>query len=102
MFLGEQRVFSGKGKHKKLTGFEFLFNGALNAGSAQSTGNYHVTQKHGKKAEVLRVKSALYNPSDFSITISVAGFQTGKPAQVTITGLAGADGVTIPQILTGF
>ena len=26
VFLGEQRVFSGKGKHKKLTGFEFLFN----------------------------------------------------------------------------
>ena len=59
LFLGEQRVFSGKGKHKKLTGFEFLFHGPLNAGIAQSTGNFHVTQKHGKKAKVLRVKSAL-------------------------------------------
>ncbi len=29
VFIGEQRVFSGKGKHKKLLGFEFLFNGAL-------------------------------------------------------------------------
>ena len=28
VFKGEQRVFSGKGKHKKLVGFEFLFNGA--------------------------------------------------------------------------
>ena len=34
LFLGDQWVFSGKGKHKKLKGFEFLFNGALNAGSA--------------------------------------------------------------------
>jgi sugar lactone lactonase YvrE len=102
VFLGEQRVFSGKGKHKKLTGFEFLFNGALNAGSAQSTGNYHVTQKQGKKAKVLRVKSALYNSSDFSVTISVSGFNTGKPAQVNITGLAGADGATIPQVVTSF
>ena len=61
-----------------------------------------MTQKHGKKAEVLRVKSALYNPSDFSVTISIAGFQAGDPAQVNITGLAGADGATIPQVLTSF
>jgi sugar lactone lactonase YvrE len=102
VFLGEHRVFSGKGKHKKLTGFEFVFNGALNAGSAQLTGNYHVTQKQGKKAKVLRVRSALYNPSDLSVTISVRGFNTGKPAQVYITGLAGADGATIPQVVTSF
>ena len=57
----------------------------------RSTGNYHVTQKQGKKVKVLRVKSALYNPGDFSITISVGGFKTGKPARVTITGLDGAD-----------
>ena len=101
VFLGEQRVFSGKGKHKKLVGFEFLFSGALDTDLAQSTGNYHVTQKHGKKAKVLRVKSALYKPSGFSVTISVSGFNTGKPAQVTITGLAGADGEAIAQIVSG-
>ena len=60
-----------------------------------------MTQKHGKKAKVLRVKSALYNPSDFSVTISVAGFQTGKPAQAVITGLAGADGAAISPVVTG-
>src|SRR5262249_8275283 len=48
VFLGEQRVFSHKGKHKKLVGFEFLFNGALDAGSAQSIGHYRVTQQRGK------------------------------------------------------
>ncbi len=101
MFIGEQRVFSGKGKHKKLVGFEFLFNGALNPGVAQSTGDYHVTQKHGKKVKVLPVKSALYNPSNFSVTISVGGFKTGKAAQATIAGLAGANGAAIPQIVTG-
>ena len=101
LFLGEQRVFTGKGRHKKLNGFEFLFNGPLNAGSAQTTGNYHVTQKQGKKAKVLRVKSALYNPGAFTITISVGGFKTNKPAQATITGLDGADGEAIPQITSG-
>jgi sugar lactone lactonase YvrE len=100
VFIGEQRVFSGKGKHKKLVGFEFLFNGALNAGGAQSTRNYHVTQKSGKKAKVLRVKSALYNPSNFSVAISVAGFSTSKTTQVTIAGLEGADGTAIPEFVS--
>jgi hypothetical protein len=101
VFLGEERVFSRKGKRKQLIGFEFLFNGALNAGGAQTTGNYHVTQKHGKKAKVLLVKSALDNSSNTSVTITVSGFKTGKPAQAVITGLAGANGAAIPQIITG-
>ena len=101
VFIGEQRIFSGKGKHKKLVGFKFLFNGALNAGVARSTGDYHVTQKQGKKVKVLPVKSALYNPSNFSVTISVGGFKTGKAAKVTIARLAGANGAAIPQIVTG-
>jgi hypothetical protein len=100
VFLGEQRVFSGKGKHKKLIGFEFLFNGALNASGAQLTGHYRVTQKQGKKAKVLRVKSALYSPSNFSVTISVSGFIAGKAAQATITGLDGSDGTAIPEIVS--
>ncbi len=60
-----------------------------------------MTQKHGKKPKVLRVKSALYDPGDFSVTIAVSGFKAGKAAKVTITGLEGADGTAIPQIITG-
>jgi len=100
-FMGEQRVYSQKGKHKTLVGFEVVFNSALDAGAAQSTGDYHVTQKLGKKVKVLPVTSALYNPSNFSVTISVSGFKTGTAAQVTIAGLAGANGEAIPQIMTG-
>jgi sugar lactone lactonase YvrE len=96
-FIGEKRVFSHKGKHKTLVGFEFLFSGALDAGSAQSTGHYHVTRKQGKKVKVLRVKSAFYDPTNFSVTISVAGFNTAKATQATITGLEGADGAAIPE-----
>ena len=64
------------------------------------TGHYRVTQKQGKKAKVLRVKSALYSPSNFSVTISVSGFSTGKAAQATITGLDGSDGTAIPEIVS--
>jgi hypothetical protein len=101
VFRGEQRVFSHKGKHKKLVGFKFLFIGALDANAAQSTGNYHVTQKHGKKVKVLTVESAVDDPSNTSVTISVGGFKTGKPAQAVITGLSGSNGAAIPKIITG-
>jgi sugar lactone lactonase YvrE len=101
VFIGEQRVFSKKGRHKKLVGFEFLFNGALNPGVAQSTGDYHVTQRHGRKINVLPVTSALDGPGNSSVTITLGGFKTGKPAQVTITGLVGANGAAIPQITSG-
>jgi hypothetical protein len=97
VFLGEQRVFSGNGRHKKLVGFEFLFSAALDQTDAQSTGNYRVTQKQGKKVKVLRVNSALDNSSNTSVTIMVGGFKTGKPAQAIITGLAGANGAAIPE-----
>jgi hypothetical protein len=100
-FIGEHRLFSHKGKHRKLLGFEFLFNGALDAGSAQSTGNYHVTQKRGKKVKVLPVESAVYSPANFSVAIVVGGFKSNKPGQVTIVGLAGANGKAIPQIVSG-
>ena len=60
-----------------------------------------MTQKLGRKVKVLPVKSAVYNPSNFSVTISVGGFKTGNAAQVTIAGLAGANGEAIPQFMTG-
>ena len=79
VFLSEQRVFSGKGKHKRLVGFEVRFNAALNAGDAQSTGNYQVTQKNGRKVKTLPVTSASY--SDNTITIAVRGFKSRRPAR---------------------
>jgi hypothetical protein len=50
---------------------------------------------------VLPVTSAVYNPSNFSVTITVRGFKTGTTASVTITGLAGANGAVIPPIMSG-
>ncbi len=93
VFLGEHRVYSGKGKHKKLVGFELVFNGALNAGTAQNTSNYTVLQK--KKAKHLRVTSATYNPSNFSVTLTVAGFSTAKPTDVFIGAVTGVNGYSV-------
>ena len=99
VFVSEHRVFSGKGKHRRLVGFEFLFNGALNAADAQSTGNYRVTQKNGRKVKTLPVSSASY--SDNTVTIAVGGFQSNKAGQVTIVGLVGADGAALSRIVSG-
>ena len=61
-----------------------------------------MTQKHGKRVKVLPVNSAFYDPGNFRVTLSVGGLRTGKAAQLTITGLTGADGADIPPITTDF
>jgi hypothetical protein len=99
VFLGEQSMYKGRGKHKKLIGVEFSFSGALNAGSAQSTGNYRVTQAIGRKIKVLSVLSASYGNN--TVTLSIAGYKAGKPAQATITGLVGANGAGVAPVVTG-
>ncbi len=75
--------------------FKLFFSGPLNAGIARSTAHYRAAQKSNKK---LKVKSASY--SNQSVTITVVGFNTRKPASVTITGLVGANGAPIGRIVT--
>ena len=101
LFLGEQRVFSGKGRHKKLVGFEFLFNGGARSNRRPIDRQLSCDPKAGQEGQGAPGQVALYSPSNFSVTISVAGFNTAKPTQVTITGLEGADdGAAIPQVVS--
>ena len=101
VFLASSGSFQARESIKSWSDLNFYSTVRSMQDAAQSTGDYHVTQKQGKKVKVLPVKSALYNPSNSSVTISVGGFKTGKPAKVTIAGLAGANGAAIPQIVTG-
>ena len=78
-----------------------MFNGALDAGRADSTGNYLVTQAHGKRTQVLPVLSAGYDAGSDAVTISVAGFKANKQGQVTISGLVGANGAGVAPIASG-
>ncbi len=95
VFIGEHRVYAGKGKHKKLVGFELQFNGALNPSSAQNTNNYSVLQKQKKKLKHLPVTSATYNAANFSITLTVAGFKTTGLADVYIGAVTGVNGYSV-------
>jgi hypothetical protein len=100
VFIGEQRLFAGLGRHKRLAGFRLRFNAPLDAGLAQSIGNFRVTQARGRITRVLPLRSAGYNPGDDSVTISVAGFKAKKAGLVAITGLAGANGAPMAPIVT--
>jgi uncharacterized repeat protein (TIGR01451 family) len=95
LFTGEHRVYAGKGKHKKLIGFDLIFNGALNPSSAQNTNNYTVLQKHKKKLEHLSVRSATYNAANFTTTLTVAGFKTTEVADVYIGAVTGLNGYSV-------
>ena len=95
LFTGEHRVYAGKGKHKKLIGFDLVFNGALNPSTAQNTSNYSVLAKHKKKLQHLPVRSATYNAANFTIMLTVAGFKTTQVADVYIGAVTGINGYSV-------
>ncbi len=65
VFIGERRVYKGNRKSKKLVRFELRYDRALNAGTAQNTGNYAVYQLQKRKLKNVPVKSATYNAANF-------------------------------------
>ena len=84
---------------KGLTSITLAFNEALSAGSANRPALYSVlagVKKHGKLVfkKALGVRSAAYNDSAHSVTITLAKPYKGV-AQVTVqSGLAAASGAT--------
>jgi hypothetical protein len=100
-FVGEMRITVGKGKHKKVVGFERLFSSALDGGNAMNVGHYHVTQP-GKKGNlnVVPVLAANYNPGTFAVTLTLGGFNQKKPLQLTASGLTGMGGTPVATIVT--
>ncbi len=99
----EQRLFAGKGKHKKVVDFELKFSSPLNAGTAQNTGNYHVVQpgrtKHAKPKAVV-VRAATYKPVNHSLTLTPGKYNTALALNLTATGLTGAMGTSAATITT--
>ena len=91
---------TGKGK-KKMHQDQLFFSAPLETALAQSTGNYHVTQKISKKKTAnVPVKLATYNAGNNSVTLTLGNRKPGKPIQVTVSGLVGADGVPVPTFTT--
>ena len=81
------------GKKRKITGAEIVFSGALDFGTAQNTGNYHVTQKISKKkTKAIPVLVASYNMNNDSVTLLLGPSKAGAAMQLTIAGLFGSNG----------
>ncbi len=85
--IGDQPVFSGKGKKRKIASAQLFFSGALDFGTAQNTGNYRITQRVKKKTLVVPVLAATYNPGNNSVTLLLGGSKKGIAMQLTIGGL---------------
>ena len=84
------------GKRGQLT-----FSAPLDAGSAQATSNYHVTQAiNKKKTAVVPVLTAVYSASNHSVTLTLGTLKPGKPLQVMVSGLRGAGGALVGSLIT--
>ena len=108
--VAEQVLTTGKGKHKKVVGFQLVFNAPLDAATAQNTANYVVTQtmKRGreKAARAIHVRAA-YQSSTSTVSVRFAGkpqFAQGGQLVVNASGPAGiksATGVSLDGNDTG-
>jgi plastocyanin len=103
VFAREMRHFVGKGPRRKLDGFELLFSGPLDAGTAKDVGHYQVTQPGRTRRShpvTIPVRSALFNPADNSIMLMLGKFDARKPLTLTVGGLIGAAGAPVSVIVT--
>ena len=102
-FVGEQRLYAGKGRRRKLVGFQLNFSSALDPGVVQGVGHYHITQPgrtRRSKPQVVPVRTASYNPRGNSVTLTLGKYNTRKPLTVTATGLIGANGTLMADFTT--
>jgi plastocyanin/uncharacterized protein YjdB len=101
---GEQRLFTGTGRKKKLVGFQVAFNtnAELNAGVAANTANYSVVQagrtKKSKPVSVA-VQAAHYDPGTNSVMFTLGKFNAKRPLTLTATGLVSATGTPASKIV---
>jgi plastocyanin len=101
MLVMEQRMTSGRGATRKVTGFMLFFNTALDSGVAQTVGHYQVVQKGpGKRSHPVSVMMAMYNPGNHSVMLMLGKFKKTGALTLTATGLVGANGAAVPTFVT--
>jgi hypothetical protein len=102
-FVGEHRLTVGKGRHRKISGFELDFSSALDAPTASDIGHYAVTQPGptGKsRPKVIRVLSATPGANGTAVTLVLGKSTATKPFSLTASGLMGAGGTTVAAVVT--
>ncbi len=80
---------------------QLFFSGPLNSASAENAANYHVMQKIAKKKTVnVKVVSATYSAASNSVTLVLHNPTPGKPYQMMVSGLVGADNEPVATFVT--
>ncbi len=101
LFRGEQRLYAGKGKSRKLIGFQLNFSGALDLVSANKISHYRLTQPGRTKRsapKVIRIKSIRVSQDRLFVALTPGKYDTRKPLVLTVVGLAGARNQPVPTI----
>ncbi len=100
----EKVLFAGKGRHRRVVGYELDFSAALDPARATSLADYELTQtlRHGRKVIARPVAfGAAYDASARSVTLTLAGrpkFTKGGRLVVVAAppgGIASAAGVAL-------
>jgi len=103
IFRGEQRLYRGTGKRRKLVGFQLNFSGALDLISANTISHYQLTQPgrtNRSAPKLINIKSVKVSPKGLFVTLTPGKYDSTKPLWLTIRGLAGARHQSVATITT--
>jgi uncharacterized repeat protein (TIGR01451 family) len=101
-YLGKQRLYSGKGAKRKLTGFQLNFSAPLDLASASSRTHYQLSQTGRTKravAKAIPLKLIRASADGLTVSLTPGKYDAKKPLRLTITGLRAASGHAIATML---
>jgi hypothetical protein len=101
-YVGEQRLYSGKGARRKLVGFQLKFRGALDLATGSARSHYRLTQPGRTKRsapKVIPVKSIRISADGLVVTLTPGKYDIRKSLQLTIAGLIGAQAQAVATIV---
>ena len=93
VYRGKQRLYTGKGAKRKLTGFQITFSGALDLVSAINRSHYQLSQPGRTKrsvAKAIALKNVRVSSDGLAVTLTPGKYDAKKPLRLTIDGLLGA------------
>jgi hypothetical protein len=101
-------VTGGKKHHrgKKAVLYQLNFSGPLGSQAVANVALYHVTQvkkgrgKHGSKTVSVPVTAAMLSTDGTSVRLTLGKFQKKGPLSLSVSGLAGGNGVEVPAFMT--
>jgi hypothetical protein len=102
LLLSVERLNSALGLKHRRVAFQLTFNMPLSASLAADARNYHVVQTtwvRRPRRHAIPVRSARYNPASNSVILAMGPVRRGKPLNLTLRGVVGAE-TAVATIIT--